>query len=244
MVSWQDEAVILSVGRFSESSLKLELLTAAHGRYAGLVKGGASSKRIAGFDIGNIVQAGWRARLSEQLGSFTIELLAQPAASIMHDMRALSALNAAASLVLQCVPERHSEPEIYQSLLSFLKQLQGRNPGYMYDYVAFELTLLKAIGFPLDLARCVATGSTEDLIYVSPKSGCAVCREAGKPYADRLLALPQFLTANAEKPEVPNAEQLREALTLTGFFLNHHAEEITHKPLPQARQMVLAQLSA
>lgn len=237
MVSWQDEAIILAISRFSESSLRLEVLSAEHGRYAGIVKGGASAKRIALFDTGNIIQARWSARLSEQLGSFTTELLAQPAATILHDNRALTALNSAAALILQCVPERHAEPALYAFMLQFLKHLQSSAETYMRDYISLELGLLEAVGFPLDLSQCAATKQTSGLTYVSPKSGRAVSAAAGAPYHDRLLKLPAFLL-DMQQEHISDGELLK-ALTLTGYFLNHHAEEITHKPLPEARTRLL-----
>jgi DNA repair protein RecO (recombination protein O) len=242
-VHWQDEAIILATSRFSESSLRLDLLTATHGRYAGIVRGGASSKRRASFDIGNIIQATWRARLSEQLGSFTTELLSQPTATALGDPLALNTLNAATALLLQKLPERHAEPAIYDSFKSLLLHLVDGRSSYVPLYVAFEITLLSACGFPLDLSSCAATGSTEDLIYVSPKSGRAVSREAGAPYAEKLLKLPAFLHMRAGNGYTPSHEDILEALTLTGFFLNHHANEITHKPLPQSRQRLLDRLA-
>ncbi len=242
-MQWQDEVIILANSRFSESSLRLDVLSAEHGRTAGIIRGGASSKRKASFDIGNIIQATWRARLSEQLGSFTAELVSQPVAGALHDPLALITLNAATSLLLQKLPERHAEPALYHSFKSLLVHLPDGQLSYVPLYVAFEVTLLSACGFPMDLSCCAATGSTDDLIYVSPKSGRAVSREAGKPYADRLLKLPAFLHIHDRGAGIPSSADLRDALTLTGYFLHHHASEITHKPLPQSRQRLISALA-
>src|SRR5208282_2033846 len=49
---------------------------------------------------------------------------------------------------------------------------------------------LAELGFGLDLASCAATGATADLIYVSPRTGRAVSREAGEAYREKLMRLP------------------------------------------------------
>lgn len=242
-MQWQDEGIILNVSRMSESSLRLDVFTATNGRNAGMVRGGASKSRKAAFDIGNILQITWRARLSEQLGSFTTELLAQPAASALSDPLALATLNAATSLLMQKLPERHAENECYQSFKSLLLHLANGRRDYLPFYIAFEITLLTACGFPLDLSKCAATGTKEALAYVSPKSGRAVCFDAGQPYVDRLLKLPNFLANQGAHDGAPDHTEFVEALALTGYFLNHHASEITHKPLPQSRQRLISLIS-
>lgn len=238
---WQDEAIILNVYRFNETSLRLEVFSTHHGRYGGVVCGGATKSRKSAFDIGNILHVRWRARLAEQLGSFTTELLAQPAAKALADPLALAMLYSATALLLQKLPERHAESKLYECFKALLLHLSDDHASYLPMYIAFEIHLLSACGFPLDLSRCAATGSTHSLAFVSPKSGRAVSKEAGAPYANRLLKLPAFL---AGSKEMPAHQDLLEALKITSYFLEHHANEITHKPLPQARQRFLHMLEA
>ena len=105
----------------------------------------------------------------------------------------------------------------------------------------FELLVLDELGFGLDLTRCAATGSRDELAYVSPKTGRAVSREAGAPWHDKMLALPAFLrrgeTAGADRAA------LEEAFRLTGFFLTRHVYEprAIAEP-PEARASFLAAL--
>lgn len=239
---WQDEAIILKISPFSEHALRLDVLSAEHGRYAGIVKGGASKSKKHYFDIGNILFVTWRARLSEQMGSFTVELLQQPAAAALHDPIALSSLNAATALLLQKLPERHAEPELYACYKTLLAHLPYGMQDYLPLYIAFEMHLLAACGFPLDLRRCAATGQAHSLRYVSPKSGRAVSADAGEPYKSKLFKLPDFLTNDV--PTAPSVNDLRDALVITSHFLSHHANEITHKPLPSARDRLLSMLSS
>jgi DNA repair protein RecO (recombination protein O) len=94
--------------------------------------------------------------------------------------------------------------------------------------------MLTELGFGLDLESCAATGATKDLIYVSPKSGRAVSREAGRPWADKLLRLPAFLHETEEAP-ASTATELADAFAITGFFLSRHAFEPRGLAMPDAR---------
>jgi len=86
----------------------------------------------------------------------------------------------------------------------------------------------------LDLESCVATGTNDDLAYVSPKSGRAVSRSAGDPYRERMLQLPAFLLgAHGARPA---AEDLLAAFRLTGFFLARHVYEPRGMEPPEARE--------
>jgi DNA repair protein RecO (recombination protein O) len=99
-------------------------------------------------------------------------------------------------------------------------------------YVAWELGLLAELGFGLDLSRCAATGSRDQLAYVSPRSGRAVCLSAGAPYRDRLLRLPLFLVTAAAPS---TAADVFDGLTLTGYFLERHVYGAYERALPPAR---------
>ena len=83
--------------------------------------------------------------------------------------------------------------------------------------------VLAELGFGLDLTECAATGARDDLAFVSPKTGRAVCRAAGLPWADKMLSLPPFLAAGAV--EAADGESLAAAFRLTGFFLHRHVYE-------------------
>src|SRR5947199_401219 len=156
-MEWSDDAIVLSLRAHGESSGILEALTRDHGRHLGLVRGGSSSKGRAVLQPGNRVRLVWRARLSEHLGIFTVELA---------------------------------------------------------------------------LARCAATGSSEDLIYVSPRTGRAVSREAGEPYRNRLLSLPAFLLGR--QAGEPRSADLLAGLQLTAHFLDQWLLMPHDKMMPEA----------
>jgi DNA repair protein RecO (recombination protein O) len=246
---WSDAAIILSSRKYGESSAVVRVLAREHGVFAGVVRGANSKNNRGIIQSGNVVSSNWQARLSQQLGTFKIELLEAHAAHIMQDAGKLAALTSACTITELALPERHPYPKIFSALHEFLHTLTTRD-NWQHTYVKYELSLLAESGFGLDLSECAATGVTSDLIYVSPKSGRAVCRDAGEPYKERMLPLPEFLLSSPNpKSRTPNLA-LKETLAgmqLTGYFLEHSLLAPHGKKLPAARmrlQIILQELNA
>jgi DNA repair protein RecO (recombination protein O) len=235
---WSDEGVILSVRPHGETGAVLELFTRRHGRHLGLVHGGRSRKLRPVLQIGNHVDAAWKARLADHLGHFALELRKGYAAHVMDDAAALAALTSMAALA-RLLPERDPHPNLFEVTLFVLGFLEDRAvwPALV---VRWELALLDELGYGLDLASCAATGKIADLVYVSPKSGRAVSAEAGAPYKDRLLALPPFLGAGAAREIM--AADLKEGFALTGHFLETRVLRPREMELPEARSRMLSYL--
>jgi DNA repair protein RecO (recombination protein O) len=230
-VQWQDEGVVLAVRRHGESSAVATLLTRAHGRHAGLVRGGAGQRARPVWQPGNRLQVAWRARLSEQLGSFTGELLTANAALLLDHPGRLAGLGSACALLDATLPERDPHPGLYDALLTWLDEL-AHGGAWLEDYVRFELGLLAELGFGLDLSACAVTGTSDDLAFVSPRSGRAVSRAGAGAYAPRLLPLPPFLTGR----QPADLDQTRDGLRLTGAFLRRHIFDASERPMPAARE--------
>lgn len=236
-MEWRDSGFVLAMRRHGESAAIVEILTAEHGRHAGLVRGGQSPKRRALLQPGNAVEVTWRARLPEHLGTLECELVRAHAARFLDDPDRLAGLMAAASLVASSLPEREPHGDVYRSFERFVESL-GSGRGWAAHYVAWECELLTALGYGLDLSSCAVTGVTEDLVYVSPRTGRAVSREAGRDYRDKLLPLPAFLTR--ETPADPAA--IAAGLTLTGYFLDHHLMQPQGRNLPEARERLVERM--
>ncbi|MBY0430446.1 MAG: DNA repair protein RecO, partial [Rhodospirillales bacterium] len=191
-MEWTDRGIVLSARRHGERDLIIQILTAEHGRHAGLVKAGGSRNLRGIVQPGNLLQAVWQARLEDQLGHFSCEVLHAYAAEVLADPGRLGCLVSACAVAERALPERAPASMSFSGLCAVLESFSGE--GWAADYVRWELVVLAEAGFGLDLACCAATGASEDLIYVSPKSGRAVSRGPGQPYRDKLLALPAFLT--------------------------------------------------
>ncbi len=239
-MEWKDEGIVLAVRRHGESSAIIEILTGVHGRSLGLVRGGRSRRMRPVLQPGNIVLATWRARLEEHLGNFTIEPMELKAGLLIGEAMRLAALTTLTAEA-QLLPEREPHPRIYEAMRVVLDALPdaGTWPPLL---VRWEMGLLDELGFGLDLARCAATGTAEDLVYVSPKSGRAVSREAGLAYRDRLLALPPFL--KGLQAGSPTPSDVVDGLKLTGFFLERHIFGPRGVAAPESRHWIMSHLAA
>jgi DNA repair protein RecO (recombination protein O) len=232
-MEWTDEGIVLAARKHGESGLVVQVLTRAHGRHAGLVRGGQGAKLRAVYQTGNRVDITWKARLAEHLGAMTGELRRGHAARFIDDAARLACLAAAAALALAALPEREPHAKAYDGLAALLDALDADH-GWAVGYVEWELMLLAELGFGLDLSRCAATGESDDLIFVSPKSGHAVSAKAGEPYRDKLLRLPPFLLPHPDAV-TPPAQDVIDGLALTEFFLDHRVFAPHERKLPAAR---------
>ncbi|MGH6815107.1 MAG: DNA repair protein RecO [Hyphomicrobiaceae bacterium] len=240
MLHWSDEALILSVRPHGETAAVVDLLTRKHGRYGGLVYGGRSRRLRPVLQIGNRVDAAWQARLADHLGTVAVELRRGYAAEAMEDPRALAGLTALCTLA-GLLPERDPHRNVFEIALVVFDHLDAA-AVWPALYVRWEAALLSELGFGLDLASCAATGSAENLIYVSPKSGRAVSAEAGAPYADRLLQLPRFLTG--ETPSAVTPADIEAGFALTGYFLSKRVFDPLGLAMPEARSRLATRLAS
>jgi DNA repair protein RecO (recombination protein O) len=236
-MEWADEGVVIGLKRLGEGSGVLEAMTRAHGRHLGLVRGARSPKLAAALQPGNGVGLVWRARLDEHLGAFAVEPLTMRAGRFLPSAVALNGL-ALIGALLRLLPERDPHESLYGAVLGVIEALDA--PEAPAQLARFEARMLIECGFALDFSECAATGAVEDLIYVSPKSGRAVCAAAGEPYREKLLPLPAFL--REEGPE-PGLEEVLQAFRLTGFFLERELFAPRGQKLPDARAALISGLA-
>jgi DNA repair protein RecO (recombination protein O) len=237
---WHAPAVVLDARPFGEGGAVVTLLTEAHGRHAGLVKGGASRAQAALWQAGNLVEARWVARLPEQLGALSGEMVHAAAALAMEDALALATLRAACAVAEGALPEREPHPRLFRGLVGLVAALAGDAQAALPELVRWEAALLADLGYGLDLACCAVTGSAEGLAYVSPRSGRAVSAEGAGAWAERLLPLPAFLLGGAAATLADCAAGLR----LTGHFLARDVFGTQHRGLPAARLLLADRLAA
>ena len=237
-MQWTDEGIVLGVRRHGEASGILELMTPEHGRHLGLVRGAFGSRIKPVLQTGNSVIATWRARLDEHLGNYAVEGLHFRASNFFAAPHAVYGVTHLAAL-MRLLPERDPHEGLYAALDDILGHLDDAGIAAPM-VVRFELQLLSELGFGLDLSQCASTGATAELIHVSPKSGRAVSRAAGIPYADKLLRLPAFLREpNAE----PVGGDVADGFALTGYFLTRHVLEPRGLALADERAYFIAALS-
>ena len=220
-MEWQDDGLIIGVRKHGETSAIIELMTSNHGRHLGLVRGGRSKRMRPILQPGNSVRAKWHARLEDHLGTFQIEAEVLRVSNLMTNQVGIYGIQTLAAH-LRLLPERDPHLGLYRAARVILDNLEhGEIAGSLM--VRFELALLEELGFGLDLDTCAATGQKDDLAFVSPKSGRAVSKEAGRPWAEKMLILPEFLAKEKhEWGRVPDAGSLEKGFALSGFFLDRH----------------------
>lgn len=232
-MDWTDDAILLSARPHGETAALAVLLTREHGRHAGLVHGGQGSRMRAVLEPGNRVAAHWRARLSEQLGTWTLELERATGAALLDDPLRLAALSSCCALLDAILPEREPHAEVFAATLALFDALDS--DIWAEVYVRWEIGLLDVAGFGLDLSRCAATGQVpaenDQLAFVSPRTGRAVSLSASEPFRDKLLPLPPFLVGRSDG----GPGEVSAGLDLTGHFLDRHVFALRHAEVPPAR---------
>jgi len=224
---------LLAVTPFGEGDAVAAVFTEEHGIYRGLARGGLSRGRAAVWQTGNLLEIRWVARLADQLGIMSGDLVHASAALAMDDPWSLATLLSVCAVAEGALPERQPHPAIFRGLLHLIAH-NAEGMALLPDIVRWELGLLAELGYGLDLSECAISGSPDNLAYVSPRTGRAVCAEAAGLWKERLLKLPAFLT-NAG-PGDP--EQWADGLRLTGHFLTRAAFGHQNRPLPGARRLL------
>jgi DNA repair protein RecO (recombination protein O) len=240
-VEWTAPAVVLEVRPHGEGGAVVSLLTEDHGRHAGLAKGGSSRAQSGLWLPGNLIEARWIARLPDQLGALTAEMVHPAAALAMDDPLALALLSSACAIAADALPEREPHPRAFHALVSVIAHLAGGAETVLADYIRWEALVLGELGYGLNLETCAVTGTTEGLTHVSPRTGRAVSAGAAAPYTGRLLPLPAFLR-DGDNPGDPAAWEA--GLRLTGHFLERDAFGARHRPVPEARHRLADRVAA
>ncbi len=239
-MEWEAPGIVLDARPYGDADLIVATFTATQGVHSGLARGGASRTRVALWQVGNLVSLRWIGRLSEQLGSLSGEMIQAIAPGAMQDAISLALLRAVCAITVGALPEREPHPPSFNALLHLLPRLAANlaTPG---DLARFEMVLLADLGYGLDLGACAVTGETEGLALVSPRTGRAVSEAAAGVWRGRMLPLPAFL----RDEDMPgDAAAWRDALRLTGHFLERDAFGHHHRPLPEARRHLYHVLDA
>lgn len=235
-MQWTDEGIVLGVRRHGEASAILELMTREHGRHLGLVRGGTGRAMRPVLQTGNLVNAVWRARLDQHLGLYVIEGINLRVGSLLSQSHAVYGITHLAALC-RLLPERDPHPTIVPMAETILDHMHDAAVAGSL-MVQFEMHILTELGFRLELDSCASTGTQEDLVYVSPRSGRAVSRAAGEPWRDKLLRLPAFL-GEAETCE-PSLQDIADGFALTGYFLLQRVLEPRGEGFAEARDSFVA----
>jgi len=212
-----DIGIILSSKKLQEKLLLIKIFSKENGICAGVARS-PSPKKIADYQVGNIVKFQRFSRLSDQLGTLTCECTKSYQFHIMNSKLKLHAFNSMSALILSSFIEYEPHIVSYSAAEKFLSHLEEKEFSWL-KFCLFELELLNDAGYGLELEACAVTGKSADLAYVSPKSGRAVSKEGAKGYEHLLLKLPSFILNEVEPKDSAEIEQ---ALDLSEYFFERY----------------------
>ena len=240
MASLTADAIVCAVRVHGEHGAILRALTHEAGLVAGYVRGGRSRRLRPILVPGNLVVLELRARTEEQLGGATVELLTSRA-PLLAEPLAAAAIDWTTSLTAATLPESQPYPALYAALSAVLEAI-GVAPSarqWAAALARYELLLLAELGFGLNLEECVVTGASDDLAFVSPRSGGAVSTGAASGYEDRLLRLPPSLRGQGGEPSMAD---VLDGLTITGHFLGRDVLDGRNRDLAGVRERLVDRL--
>ncbi|PDH57482.1 MAG: DNA repair protein RecO, partial [Rhodobacteraceae bacterium MED-G07] len=212
-MEWRSDGILLAKRKHGETSLIIDTFCPKHGRYLGVVKGGTSRKFAPILQVGAQLDLTWRARLQDHLGSFKVELVRARIVNAMSDRVLTAGLMAVSTILSGVLPERQAYDEFYRTTEDLL-DLLNQPDIWPLAYLHWELELLTVLGYGLDLSKCAVSGNTDNLRYVSPRTGRAISEEAAGEWAPKLLHLPPIILKGPDK-----ADGILDGLKLTGYFL-------------------------
>lgn len=226
-MNFTDQGIIINKKSLQESSYILSVFTKSHGIYSGVLT--QYTKKMGDNLVpSNLVDFHWNARLHEHLGYAKADLIKSYNSYLMINKTKLYAFNSITSLLQLAFCEREPHNNLFPILLDFLDSMKYE---FSFEkYFKLELAILAESGYSLQLDSCAVTGACDNLHYISPKSGRAVSKSVGAPYADKLLLLPKFVANNINQ----DPQTIQSALKLTTYFFNRYI--LLDKPLPLARQ--------
>lgn len=235
----QTQAIVCALRNHGEHGAIVRLMTPDQGLVAAYVRGARGRRMRPVLIAGNMVQAELSARTDAQLPQAVIELVHSRGPLLSEPLPA-AAIEWATVLTATVLPEGQPYPPLFQALQGLLDAIEAAPSaaGWGAALVRYELLLLAELGFGLDLDRCAITGSNEDLVAVSPKSGRAVSAAEVEPYTGKLLPLPRFVHegGQASWPEIV------QGLGLTGHFLLRDVLADRSRPVAEARQRLVDRL--
>tara|TARA_B100002019_G_scaffold215365_1_gene187971 strand:- start:229 stop:918 length:690 start_codon:yes stop_codon:yes gene_type:complete len=150
---WDDTGFLLFKNRYNENSLITEVYTKNHGKVSGIIFGGTSKKIKNYLQIGNKLHINYNSKSENRIGYFKIEIQKALSPYYFDDVQKLSCISSAMNLVKLLTAESQINQSIYNLLENFYILLNDDN--WIQKYIFWELELLKAIGYDLNLIELV-----------------------------------------------------------------------------------------
>ncbi len=230
----KDEGYILSAIKYGEKALIVTVFSKSKGKIIGFCSDGMSKKNRGIFQTGNKIFFESSARLEENMKRlFRVELLEPNAVNMMTDFNKLELMTAVVPIIQKVLNENEEVCPLYEVVGKFFSAKDLKEMLMWYAY--FEFYALEYLGLGLALDCCAVTGQTNGLVYVSPRTGKAVCREVGEPYRDKLFKYPQFVV---DKSDSPSYKEIFNVLQMTEYFLKENFFKFHNIKMPETRSKI------
>jgi DNA repair protein RecO (recombination protein O) len=235
----ETKAIVCALRSHGEHGAVVRLMTPDDGLQAAYVRGARGRRMRPVLMAGNVVEARLSARTETQLPQATVELVHSRGPLLSEPLPA-AAIEWVAALTATALPEGQPYPRLYSAFEGLLEAIEAAPSasGWGTALVRYELLLLAELGFGLDLDRCAVSGSNDDLVAVSPKSGRAVSAAEAEPYSGKLLSLPAFVRQGGQAPW----SEIAQGLELTGHFLLRDVLSDRSRPIADARTRLVERL--
>jgi len=232
-------AIVCALRGHGEHGAIVRLMTVEQGLIAAYVRGARGRRMRPVLIAGNVVQVELSARTESQLPQATVELIHSRGPLLSEPLPA-AGIEWATVLTATVLPEGQPYPRLFEALEGLLDAIEAAPSaiGWAAATVRYEVLLLAELGFGLDLDQCVVTGSNDNLVAVSPKSGRAVSAAEAKPYQDKLLPLPRFIREGGRA----SWEEVAQGFDLSGHFLMRDLLTDRSRPVLEARNRLVDRL--
>ena len=229
---FETSAIVCGLRAHGEHGAVVRLMTPEHGLQACYVRGAKGRRMRPVLMAGNVVAARLSARSEAQLAQAEVELVHSRAPMLGEPLPA-AAIDWATALTATALPEAQPYPRLHSALEGLLDAIEAAPSasGWGAALVRYELLLLAELGFGLDLETCAVTGTGDNLIAVSPRTGRAVSAVEAEPYKGKLLRLPRFVREGG----AADWRDIVDGLALTGHFLMRDVVTDRSAPVGEAR---------
>jgi DNA repair protein RecO (recombination protein O) len=226
------EALLVRSVPFGDADLMVTLFTEARGVLSAFARSARRSRRrFPALEPMHLLRVGLEERPGGDVAVLVESALVRPRLGLVGDLDRLEAAGRALRWVRRAAPPHTAEPALWQEINALLDRLDGLaampggpTPGALV--AGMGLRLLAAVGWGLDLARCVRCGKACEpgaSAYLDAGEGGLVCRGCGG--ARQLLRgerRERLLAAARGEEAALDAEDARLAFELVDAALAAH----------------------
>ncbi len=148
-----DQGFLISKIKYNENSIIAEFYTKNNGRVSGIIFGGMSKKIKGYLQIGNLLHLNLNSKNDSKIFSIKAEIIKAYTPIYFNNQKKLHCISSAMSLIKNLTPENEINNDIFHLTQNLFHFLDGNK--WLKNYITWELTLLKHLGYDLNLKNIV-----------------------------------------------------------------------------------------